>query len=306
MSVFQTRWPAGLTCAVAADPVFARDMLEIYNRYAEHPASVLLRLVDYLFSEDESLVLKPMKHVCYFWETDEEGAPDEKGYLVDIRFHDSGLLLELLVPRETVPLETVTWFDKPMTIPVFRKDEPLPEHPAAEWLMEIVRQLDVPLRFEVHAQLDKEIASEYIWGVCEELARGLATLAEVRGQAFPRPVDALQADLERLGARFHKMAASTGMTRLNCQAEIVCLAAQILLQTADPLDDLRAPWTRLLRCFGQTDPTIPMLAARAKVAFLVTHPELARLPNDSGLSLRGPMHLVGEAIRAALQRGVYQ
>lgn len=97
--------------------------------------------------------------------TDEEGEPGEKYYLIDVRFHNSGLLLELLVPSETIPLETVKWFGKEMTIPVFRKDEPLPEHPAAEWFMEIVRQLDEPFRLEVHAQLAKEIASEYM--LCE-------------------------------------------------------------------------------------------------------------------------------------------
>ena len=29
--MFQPRWPAGLKCAIAADPLFARDMLAIYK-----------------------------------------------------------------------------------------------------------------------------------------------------------------------------------------------------------------------------------------------------------------------------------
>ena len=301
-------WPADLDGGIAADPVFDRPLQEIYNRYAGNTAYVLYRIANYLMEEkEERVVLESMEHVCFLWKLDEDGEPDGACYLIEVKFHDSGLLLELMVPSETVPLEIVNLFGKKTTIPVFRKDEPLPEHPAAEWFMEVVRQLEEPPLLEEHALLSKEISSEYIWGVCEEIACSLAKIAEACGETFPQSLNELEASLERLGKRFKKSTtASTGITQLNMQADIVCLAAQILLQRYKPEEDLRMPWMVLLNCFGQSDHRTPILAARAKVAFLASHPALAVLPNDTGFSLRGPMHNVGLAIREAIQRGVYK
>lgn len=306
--MLESGWPADLDAGVVADPIFDRPLREIYNRYAGNIAYVLYRVTNYLMEEkDERVVLESMEHVCYLWKLDEDGEPDSACYLIDVKFHDSGLLLELIVPAETVPMETVNLFGKEATIPVFRKDEPLPEHPAAKWFMQVVRQLEEPPLLQEHALLSKEISSEYIWGVCEEIARSLAKIAEARGESFPRKLEELEADHKRLGKRFSKStAASTGITRLNMQADIVCLATQILLQKYAPEDDLQLPWMILLNSFGQSDHLTPILAARAKVAYLSAHPELAVLPNDTGFSLRGPMHVVGLAIREAIRRGVYQ
>lgn len=142
--------------------------------------------------------------------------------------------------------------------------------------------------------------------MCEELGSGLAKIAAAHGSSYPRPLAELEAEHERLGKRLRKMEASTQMTRLNLQAEIVCLAAQILLQRYTPEVSLEMPWMILLNAFGNGDHVTPILAARAKVAYLVAHPDLARLSNDTGFSLRGPMYAVGMAIREAIRRGVYQ
>lgn len=256
--------------------------------------------------KEERVALESQQHVCYLWQLNEEDEPDSACYIIDVRFHDSGLLLELLVPAETVPMEETTLFDKQVTIPVFRKDEPLPEHPAAQWFMEVVRALEEPPLLEMHGLLSKEIASEYILAVCDEIAGALEKIAELRGDPFPRPLKELEESLARLEKRYKKSLANTGITRLNIQATMVCLAAQILLQKYEPDADLRWPWMGLLNAFGQSNQLVPILAARAKVAYLVEHPELARLPNDTGFSSNGPMYAVGLAIREAIQRGVYR
>jgi hypothetical protein len=301
-------WPWDLDAGVRVKKAFAHDLQEIYNRWAEFPANMLYRVARYLAEVKEArITLPPEGHVCYLWKTQENDEGDQQErYLIELEFRDELLLLKLLVPAESIPLERVNLFGNEVDIPVHRVDAPLPDHPASAWFMEIVRALETPPLLAMTAQVSQEIASEWIWGVCEELGEALETIAHARGDSFPRPLTELEAEHVRLGKRLKKMAASTGMTQLNLQAEIVCLAAQILLQRYTPDDDLQMPWMILLNPFGQGDHVTPILAARTKVAYLVAHPELARLPNDMGFSLRGPMHAVGMAIREAIRFGVYQ
>lgn len=296
-------WPTDLAAGVRVSQAYACNLQEIYNRWSEFPANMIYRVARYLAEvKDTKITLMPEGHVCYLWKT--RGNRRER-YLIELEFRDELLLLKLFVPVETIPLERVNLFDHEIDILVHRVDAPLPEHPASAWFMEVVHALETPPLLAMTAQVSREIASEWIWGVCEELGEGLANIAQACGNAFPRPLAELEAEHTRLAKRLQKMEASTGMTRLNMQAEIVCLAAQILLQKYTPEDDLQMPWMIALNPFGQGDHATPILAARAKVAFLVAHPELARLPNDMGFSLQGPMHAVGMAIREAIRRGVY-
>jgi hypothetical protein len=301
-------WPSDLDAGVRVNKVFAHDLQEIYNRWAEFPANMLYRVARYLAEVKEAkITLPPEGHVCYLWKTRERGKRGQRErYLIELELRDGLLLLRLFVPSETIPLERVNLFGNEVDILVHRVDAPLPDHPASTWFMEVVIALETPPLLAMTAQVSQEIASEWIWDMCEELGEALATIAQTRGDVFPRPLVELEAKHVRLGKRLQKMAASTGMTRLNLQAEIVCLAAQILLQRYTPDDDLQMPWMILLNSFGQGDHATPILAARAKVAYLVARPELARLPNDMGFSLRGPMHAVGMAIREAIRFGVYR
>lgn len=301
-------WPSDLDAGVRVSKAYARDLREIYNRWSEFPANMIYRVARYIASvKDTKITLLPEGHVCYLWKTRGNGGHGRRErYLIELEFRDELLLLTLFVPAETIPLERVNLFGNEVDIPVHRVDAPLPDHPASAWFTEVVHALETPPLLAMTAQVSREIAAEWIWGVCEELASGLAKIAQARGTSFPRPLAELEAEHTRLGKRLRKMAASTGMTRLNMQTEIVCLAAQILLQKYTPEDDLQMPWMILLNPFGQGDHATPILAARAKVAFLVDHPDLTRLPNDMGFSLQGPMHAVGMAIREAIRRGVYQ
>lgn len=301
-------WPAQLGAGVKAPAIFGKSpMQEIYNRWAEHPAYLLYRVIRYITEKKgQQLCLKSFGHICYLWGQQENGRCHAQRYLLELEFKDDLLLIRLLAPAETVPLEHVELFGQEADIPVHRVDEPLPDHPAAAWYMGIVRQLETPPPLDVTAQVSKEIARGYIWGVCEELARSLEKIAGLRGQPFPRPLEDLEAELTQYNERFGQMDASTGMARLNIQAEIVCVAAQILLQKYSPCAELQLPWMTLLNCFGQGDHATAIQAARIKVALLAAHPELACLPNDSGFSLRGPMHAVEMAIREALRLGVYK
>ena len=301
-------WPSNLGAGVRVGQTYARDLREIYNRWAEFPANIIYRVARYLAEVRETkITLMPEGHVCYLWNTRGNGGRGRRErYIIELEFKDELLLLRLFVPAETIPLERVNLFGNEVDIPVHRVDAPLPDHPASAWFMEVLHALETPPPLAVTAQVSQEIAAEWIWGVCEELAGGLAKIAEARGSSFPRELPELEAEHVRLGKRLKGMAACTEMTRLNLQAEIVCLAAQILLQRYTPEDPLQMPWMILLNAFGDGDHVTPILAARAKVAFVAAHPELARLPNDTGFSLRGPMHAVGLAIREAIRRGVYQ
>ena len=304
----ESAWPADLDAGVKVSQAYARDLKEIYNRWAEFPANLLYRVVRYLAdARDTKITLVPEGHVCFLWKTRGSGAGGRRErYLIELEFKDELLLLRLFVPAETIQLERVNLFGDEIDIPVHRVDAPLPDHPASAWFMAVLQALETPPPLAVTAQVSQEIAAAWIWGVCEELAHGLAQIAEMRGSSFPRPLAELEAEHFRLGKRLRKMAASTEMTRLNLQAEIVCLAAQILLQRYTPEDSLEMPWMILLNAFGSGDHVVPILAARAKIAFVAAHPELALLPNDTGFSLRGPMHTVGIAMREAIRRGVYR
>ncbi len=301
-------WPSDLDVGVRVSRVYADGLQEIYNSWAEFPADLLYRVARHLAeTKGVRITLPPEGHVCYLWNRrGNSGRRRHERYLIELEFTDDLLLLRLFVLAETIPLERVNLFDREIDIPVHRVNTPLPDHPASAWFMEVVRALEAPPALAVTAQVSQEMASEWIWSVCEELAGGLAKIDKARDTPFPRPLADLEAEHLRLGKRLKRMEACTQMTRLNVQAEIVCLAAQILLQRYTPEDDVQMPWMLLLHMVDPHDHASSILAARAKVAYLVAHPELAGLPTDSGCSLRGPMRAVGMAIREAIRQGVYR
>src|SRR5712692_5973804 len=85
-------WPSDLSAGVRVGQAYARDLQEIYNRWAEFPANMVYRVARYLAeAKHAKLVLPPDGHVCFLWKTQENRGRER--YLIELEFRDDLLLL---------------------------------------------------------------------------------------------------------------------------------------------------------------------------------------------------------------------